>query len=121
MELSFFYWAWLRASALPKVMAGLVGRKVAFSFVDELVINKNRGFDINIYINRFRKFLLGTKRVRRKALTFHEESARPLNVIREAIGDVWGQFEEERYTLDMHRKAEPRGGNIRVAFIAEQA
>jgi hypothetical protein len=40
MELSFLYSAWLRASALPKMMASLVGRKMAFRFADELVINK---------------------------------------------------------------------------------
>ena len=119
MELSFFYWAWLRISALPKIMASLVGRKVAFRFADELVINKNREFDINIYINRFRKFLLRTKHVRRKVLIFHEENARLLNVIREAIGEVWGRFKEEKFTLDIHRKVGPRGGNTYVAFIAE--
>ncbi len=121
MELSFFYWAWLRVSALPKIMASLVGRKMAFRFADELVINENRGLDVNVYINRFRRFLMRTKHVRRKVLIFHEENAGLLNVIREAIGEVWGQFEEKRFTLDIHRRVGPRGGNTYVVFIAEQA
>jgi len=37
MELSFFYRAWLRVSALPKIMASLVGRRAAFRFADELL------------------------------------------------------------------------------------
>ena len=36
----------------------------------------------------FRKFLLGTRHVRRKVLTFHEENAGLLNAIRDAIGEV---------------------------------
>jgi hypothetical protein len=35
---------------------------VALRFADELVINKNRGLDINVYINMFRRFLMRTKR-----------------------------------------------------------
>ena len=57
MELSFLYWAWLRVTALPKIMASLVGRRAAFRFADELVINENRELDINVYINMFRRFL----------------------------------------------------------------
>jgi hypothetical protein len=121
MELSFLYWAWLRVSALPKIMASLVGRRAAFRFADELVINENRELDVNVYINRFRRFLLRTKHVRRKVLIFHEENAGLLNAIREAIGEVWGQFEEKRFTLDIHRRVGPRGGNTYVVFIAEQA
>jgi len=82
MELLFFYWAWLRVSALPKIMASLVGRKAALRFADELIIHRNRGFDIIIYINRFRKFLLRAKHVRRKVLVFQEENARLLNAMR---------------------------------------
>jgi len=67
----------------------------------------------------FRRFLLRTKHVRRKVLIFHEENAGLLNAIREAIGEVWGQFEEKRFTLDIHRRVGPRGGNTYVVFIAE--
>ena len=85
---------------------------------------QEREFVINIYINRFRRFLLRTKHGRRKVLIFHEENAELLNAIREAIGEVWGQFEEKRFTLDIHRRVGPRGGNTYnkyVVFIAEQA
>ncbi len=82
---------------------------------------QEREFVINIYINMFRGFLLRTKHVRRKVLIFHEENAGLLNAIREAIGEVWGQFEEKRFTLDIHRRVGPRGGNTYVVFIAEQA
>jgi len=92
---------------------------VALRFADELVINENRGLDVNVYINMFRRFLLRTKHVRRKVLIFHEENAGLLNAIREAIGEVWGRFEEKRFMLDIHRRVGPRGGNTYVVFIAE--
>jgi hypothetical protein len=55
----------------------------------------------------FRKFLTRTKHVRRKVLIFHEENAGLLKVIREAIGEVWGSLEEERFKLDIHRRVGP--------------
>lgn len=119
MELSFFYWAWLRVSELPKMMANLIGRRVVFRFADELVVNRSRGVVFNTYIGNFRKFLLRTGHVRRKILIFHEESTRLLNAIREAIRNAWGPFREERFVVDTHRRVGPRGGNAYVIFIVE--
>jgi hypothetical protein len=119
MELSFFYWAWLRVSALPRIMTNLIRRRITYRFTDELVVNRNRGINTSIYMDNFRKFLLRTRHVKRKILIFHEERTEFLNTIREVVRNTWGSFREEEFIVNNHRKVGPRGGNTYVLFIIE--
>jgi len=118
MELSFFYWVWLRISELPNIMRELLGRDVEYSFERELVINPRRGVQTVQYLDRLGEFLSRTANLRRRILIFHEESEKRLNRVRELVRRFWGSYREYVILIDTQRNIGPRGGIKYFVFEA---
>ncbi|MEM3325822.1 MAG: hypothetical protein QXK63_00065, partial [Thermoproteus sp.] len=104
MELSFFYWAWLRTSKLPDIMRNLLGTRVTYSFNKELVINKARGVGMREYLARMRTFLKLTRHMKRKVLVFDGEDEKLLMEVRDLVRETWGGHEEHVVTVDAPRR-----------------
>ncbi len=109
MELSYFYWVWLRVSDFPKIVGELLGRRVDFDFGAELIINPNRGVGFEDYLARLGLFLEKTSVMRRRVLIFHEESGNRLDAIRRHLHEYWGPYREWRVVIPT-RRVGPMGG-----------
>ncbi|MCG3110068.1 hypothetical protein L3N51_02365 [Metallosphaera sp. J1] len=105
MELSFFYWAWLRESAFQRYL----GKRVYYRFSSEFVYNPRRG-RLDLYFSRFEKFLVRTKRMKRKFLIFHEDDKRLRDEILSMVRAKWGELKVDTVTIDNQRQIGPRGG-----------
>ena len=105
MELSFFYWAWLRISELPRLMGRLLGKKrITYPFSKELIINRNRGFTREYYLNRLGIFLEKTSNMRRRILIFDGEDKSLIKDVRKLIGNYWGNYREYVVKVDENRR-----------------
>ncbi|MEM4949936.1 MAG: hypothetical protein QXS75_01180, partial [Thermoplasmatales archaeon] len=105
MELSYFYWVWLRESNF----GNLLGRKIRFSFSKELIYNPKRS-SLDIYFLRFDKFLDRTKRMGRKFLIFHEDNYKLRERAVSLVRARWGNVKVDLVSIDNQRRIGPRGG-----------
>jgi hypothetical protein len=110
MELSFFYWAWLRESKFPELLKILLGKKPRFYISKELTVNPNRGSTLSTYLESINKFLVKTRRTRRKVLMFHEEDEKIISEIINLARRAWGDIVVETITISKQRRIGPRGG-----------
>jgi len=116
MELSFFYWAWLRESRFLEVVEQLIGRRPCFYMSKEITVNPKRGTDINIYLESIKRFMLRVRRIRRKVLIFHEEDSKVLSSIVEYSKSIWGTVKVDFVQIDTQRKIGPRGSIVYVVL-----
>lgn len=105
MELSYFYWVWLRESNF----GNLLGKKIRFSFSKELIYNPRRT-SLDTYFLRFDKFLNRTKRMKRKFLIFHEDDRKLRERIVSLVRERWGNVKVDSVSIDNQRRIGPRGG-----------
>ncbi|WP_369611173.1 DNA methyltransferase [Sulfurisphaera javensis] len=117
MELSFFYWAWLKESKFPLLLKKYIGKRVTFSFSEEIVYNPVRNDKIS-YEQKLELFLKKTKKMKEKILIFHEENEKVRNRIIEKINNIWGRIEIETEVVHNHRKIGKRGGNEYIIVIS---
>ncbi|MEM4439428.1 MAG: hypothetical protein QW650_09515 [Thermofilum sp.] len=104
MELSFFYWAWLRISGLPKIMSRILGKnRITYPFSRELIINRKRGFTREHYLNKLGIFLMKTRVMKRKVLIFDGEDKLTRDV-RKLIRRYWGDYKESVVRVDEFRR-----------------
>lgn len=117
MELSFFYWAWLRISELPRAMGRLLGKdRIAYPFSRELIINERRGVDREYYLNKLGTFLRRTSGMRRRVLIFDGEDESLMRAVRRLIGNYWGDYREHVIRVDGNRRLGAGRGVTYVVF-----
>lgn len=109
MELSFFYWAWLRESRFREVVEQLLGRRPRFNISKEISVNPNRGTDLSTYLESIKRFMLRVRRARRKVVIFHEEDSKVLDRVVEYSRSIWGAVRVDYIRIDNQRKVGPRG------------
>lgn len=112
MELSFFYWAWLKESEFPNLIERVLGKRPRYYFSKELVVNRNRGQTVERYMNMLTEFMHRTSRLRKKVLIYHEENEVILNKVIELAQQIWGTVKVEQVELSGQRCVGPRGSRI---------
>ena len=110
MELSFFYWAWLRESRFPQIVKSLLGKEPRYYFSKELTVNYNRGQTIEEYMDMLAGFMHRTKRLRKKVLIYHEENKAVLDRVVGLAQRIWGDVKIEQIEIENQRCVGPRGG-----------
>lgn len=110
MELSFFYWAWLRESRFPKILENLLGKKPRFHISKEITVNPNKSMHVSTYLEVLRKFLVRIRKTRRKVLILHEEDREVIGKILDLARQAWGDVVAETIVISRQRRIGPRGG-----------
>ena len=110
MELSFFYWAWLRESAFRDAVRRILGHSVTFRMSDEVVVNPNRGISYERYLEMLDKFLTRTKSIKRKYLLFHYDKEDLRQKVVMLVRERWGNVRVIDFDIENQRKIGPRGG-----------
>lgn len=118
MELSFFYWAWLRESELPRVMRRLTGRRRLWDMGSEIVVNPARGATLSEYLEKMRRFAKKTSRMKEKILIFHEEDEKLVEQLASILRSEWKTLTERRVVVDKQRSVGPRGSREYIVFIS---
>lgn len=117
MELSFFYWAWLRIGKLPRIMGRLLGKdRIAYAFSKELVINKKRGFNRDHYLTKLGTFLAKTSNMKRKVLIFDGEDESLMSEVRKLVRKHWGNYREHVVKVDEYRRLGASRGVTYLVF-----
>lgn len=110
MELSFFYWAWLRESKFKEVVRKILGHNVNFRINSEIVVNPNRGISYDKYLEMLDRFLIKTKRMKRKFLLFHYDKDDLRQKVITLVRERWGNVRVIDFNIENQRKIGPRGG-----------
>jgi len=118
MELSFFYWVWLKESKFPEILKALLGRKPRFLVSREITVNLNRGSGISTYLELLSRFLVKTKNARRKVLILHEEDEKIIDKIIGLSKQVWGEIIVETSIISGQRKIGLRGSTTYILIKA---
>ena len=117
MELSFFYWTWLRISKLPKIMGELLGKdRITYPFSRELIINEKRGFDMEHYLSKLGMFLKRTSNMRRRVLIFDGEDKSLMMIVRKLIRSYWGDYRERIIRVNEYRRLGAERGVTYLIF-----
>jgi hypothetical protein len=109
MELSFFYWVWLRESKFRDVVKEILGKNIAFRMRDEIIVNPNKNADYSNYILLMKKFLNRTSEMREKYLLFHYDNEELKKKVVELVKEEWGSIKIVDFNIENQRKIGPRG------------
>lgn len=119
MELSYFYWAWLRESKLPTLMAKLMGkRRIYLRFSAEMVVNPARGVTTKEYMNMLEAFMGRTKCMREKAMLFHAEEDDIVKRVISIASRQWRNVVLKRTSLENQRRVGPRGSKEYILILS---
>lgn len=116
MELSYFYWTFLKNSNLPRLMSNLLGKRVIYDFRGELVVNPKRGTNINNYFYLLYKFINKASVAKRIVLIFHEENTQYVNIVKEMLKIHNKKYVEHSIAITNQRKIGPRGDIKYIVF-----
>jgi 16S rRNA G966 N2-methylase RsmD len=110
MELSFFYWVWLRESKFRDVVKEILGKNIAFRMRDEMIVNPNKGINYATYLKLLDKFLLKTRKMKSKYLLFHYDNDELKQKIISLAKVRWIRIKIEDIEISTQRNIGPRGG-----------
>jgi len=115
LELSYFYWAWLRNSNFPKLLERKMGKKIRMHFKAELTVNPKQGKNIKTYLLRLKRLLSKFKKARRVVLIMHEERVNILKELEKTLARYYyiQKFEEK----SRQRKIGPRGSDVFNVYV----
>ena len=119
MELSFFYWVWLRESRFSETLKTLASKKPRFYMTKEIIVNLNRGMTIHKYLESIKEFIMKIRRVRKKVIIFHEEDIRVLDIITNYAKSIWGDVKVDLISIPTQRKVGPRGNTLYIVLKSQ--
>jgi len=119
MELSFFYWVWLRESKFRDTVKEILGEDIAFRMNDEIIVNPNKNADYSNYILLMKKFLNITSEMREKYLIFHYDNDELKKKIVELVKEEWGSIKIVDFNIGNHRKIGPHGSNKYILMYSK--
>ncbi|MBB5254129.1 DNA adenine methylase [Sulfurisphaera ohwakuensis] len=118
MELSFFYWVWLRESKFRNVARYFLGKNITFRISYEMIVNPNKGINYDKYLEMLDKFLLRTKRIKRKYLLFHYDKKDFMRRVISLTRERWKEVKIENFEIENQRNIGPRGGKKYVLIYS---
>jgi 16S rRNA G966 N2-methylase RsmD len=110
MELSFFYWAWLRESNFKKVIREVLGYEPEFRISDEIIVNPNRGATFDKYMETLKAFIIKVSKVNSKYLLFHYDNGKLREKVIKIVKENWTRIKVDDFEIVKQRKIGPRGG-----------
>lgn len=109
MELSFFYWVWLRESRFREIVKVLTGQSINFKMYNEIIVNPNKGINHDKYLQLLDKFLRKTKKIKRKYILFHYDKEEFKQKVITLIRERWGKIRIEDIEIEKQRNIGPKG------------
>jgi len=119
MELSFFYWAWLRESKFIDTVKEILGENIEYRINDEIIVNPKRNIDKDNYLLQMKEFLKKTSRMKEKYLIFHYDNEKLKNSFIELVKEEWENIKIDNFTVDNHRTIGARGGNKYILIYSK--
>jgi len=111
MELSFFYWAWLKESKFKETVKEILGENITFRIDNEIIVNQNRSITNDNYLLLMKKFLELTSEMKEKYLFFHYDNEELKEKFIELVKGEWKNIKINEYNIENHRKIGSRGSN----------
>jgi len=119
MELSFFYWVWLRESKFRDTVKEILGENIAFRMSDEIIVNPNKNMDYNNYLLLMKKFLNRTSEMGEKYLLFHYDNEELKKKFIELVKEEWGSIKIVNFNIENQRKIGPRGSKKYILMYSK--
>ena len=119
MELSFFYWAWLRESKFRDTVKEILGENIAFRMSDEIIVNPNKNANYSNYILLMKKFLNITSEMGEKYLLFHYDNEELKKKFIELVKEEWGSIKIVNFNIENQRKIGPRGSKKYILMYSK--
>jgi 16S rRNA G966 N2-methylase RsmD len=120
MELSFFYWAWLKDSKFKDVAKEILGENVTFRTDKEIIVNQNKNSDHEKYLLLMKKFLETTSEMKEKYLFFHYDNEQLKEKFIKLVKEEWKNIKVIEYSIENHRKIGSRGSNKYILIYSKQ-
>jgi len=119
MELSFFYWAWLRESKFVDTVKEILGENIEYKINEEIIVNQKKNVDHNSYLLLMKEFLKKTSRMKEKYLIFHHDNEKLKNSFIRIVKEEWGNIRIDNFAVDNHRSIGPRGSNKYILIYSK--
>ncbi|MUM65779.1 DNA methyltransferase [Acidianus infernus] len=110
MELSFFYWAWLRESKFRDVAKEILGEDISFKMHYEMIVNPKRGINYTEYLKLLENFIVKTRKMKKKYLLFHYDKDELKQRVIMLAKEKWSRIKIEDIEIINQRNIGHKGG-----------